>query len=540
MSKTAGELKAALLCSLGLALAAWTDQPAAAPLTPLQVGERIYKEGLLPSGKPVPAEWFEGVPLAPHQSACVACHRPSGMGSIEGTIVVPSVVGHLLFQPGKVAAVRFGTSYDRRAARPAYADDTLALAIREGVDPAGQPLAAPMPRYRLDDGAMAALIAYLKSLSIEAAPGVTDQEIHLATVVTDGLPAERRKTMLEVLEAYVAERNAGSRSQSRQTAPGVWTISERRRWRIHVWELHGRPADWPAQLAAHYQRQPVFALVSGLAAGSWQPVHDFCDANRLPCLFPSTDLPGQPAAGGFSLYFSRGVALEAAALAQHLHEVRPRAPVVQVLTDDPRSQAAAAALRRELARLGMAPPRDLRLSAGMDVKRRLAGMHGGRRPTLVLWLPRPELQTLAALADQFDRIVLSDSLLEQAVQADEGLAGKVVAIRPFVLPDRKERQLLRLRAWLVQRGIPPGDERIQSEAYFAANAVLVGLSQIGDVYSRDYFLERIEDMTEDLAGESIYPRTTLGPGQRHVAKGAYLVTVPADGHPGREIGWYLP
>jgi hypothetical protein len=85
--------------------------------------------------------------------------------------------------------------------------------------------------------------------------------------------------MLDVLQHCVAEH--GPR-------PG----SGRRPWRLHTWTLHGPPPTWPAQLARHLREQPVFALLSGIGR-EWAPVHAFCEAEGLPCLFPNTDAPGR-------------------------------------------------------------------------------------------------------------------------------------------------------------------------------------------------------------------------------------------------------
>ena len=40
-----------------------------------------------------------------------------------------------------------------------------------------------------------------------------------------------------------------------------------RQWQLHVWELRGPAATWPEQLAAYYQAQPVFAVLSVIEAG---------------------------------------------------------------------------------------------------------------------------------------------------------------------------------------------------------------------------------------------------------------------------------
>jgi len=47
----------------------------------------------------------------------------------------------------------------------AWTDADIARAIRDGVEPDGQPLKAPMPRWSMTAADMADVIAYLKELS---------------------------------------------------------------------------------------------------------------------------------------------------------------------------------------------------------------------------------------------------------------------------------------------------------------------------------------------------------------------------------------
>src|ERR1043165_7359279 len=78
----------------------------AAPLTRAQtraaradasLGERIYREGLLPSGRGVRASVQGDVEVEGTQLKCAGCHRRSGFGSSEGAAFVPSVTGATLY-----------------------------------------------------------------------------------------------------------------------------------------------------------------------------------------------------------------------------------------------------------------------------------------------------------------------------------------------------------------------------------------------------------------------------------------------------------
>ena len=105
-------------------------------------GARLYREGVLPSHRPLHGSRAAGAGVEGAAAACANCHGRSGMGSTEGQISIPPITGTHLFR--SVAA--------RSAAGPAripYTDETLARAIRDGVDPEGRALDYLMPRFEI-------------------------------------------------------------------------------------------------------------------------------------------------------------------------------------------------------------------------------------------------------------------------------------------------------------------------------------------------------------------------------------------------------
>ncbi len=159
----------ALLLAFGL--------PAVAPAGTATVGEAIYRNGVLPSGRPLAAEREGNVRIEGATAACVNCHRRSGLGMKEGRRTIPPVAGIYLFHPraGTIDDLDLPFVEGMRADRDPYTDATLARAIREGIGADGKPLSYLMPHYALDDAEMSELIAYLKQLSPGAVPGVTSR-----------------------------------------------------------------------------------------------------------------------------------------------------------------------------------------------------------------------------------------------------------------------------------------------------------------------------------------------------------------------------
>jgi hypothetical protein len=521
-----------------------------------ELGRRIYREGVLPSGRPLAATVQAGIAVEGAQLACASCHRRSGFGASEGGVYVPRVTGPALFQPQQLRRADLfrslyqevqPTPYRERLRdprlRPAYTPETLAVALREGRDPSGRTLAPLMPRYRLSDEEVAQLAAYLQGLSAAPSLGVDGEAIHFATVVTDGVDPGRRKAMLDVMEAYVRWKNAETKHSAARLGSSPWYRDEfygsYREWKLHVWDLHGPARTWPAQLAAHYRAQPVFALLSGIGAGSWQPVHDFCERFEVPCLFPNTDLPVAAPAGAYALYLSPGLAVEAEALGRRLAE-SPAGRIVQVYRDVDEGRVPARALRSIRGRLEERTiPQGQALTPAFW--KRL--VRETRPDVLVLWLGPDDAATLRAAADAFApvrQIVFSGALLGEAEpDLPVGLREKALLTWRFALPGHEEPLTYRVRAWMRARGVERTHERLQLDTWFALAVADHSLTHIVESFSRDFFVESVEEETENALNPGVFPSLSLGPGQRFASKGSYVVRLAAGGLEAVG-GWIVP
>ena len=542
-------------CFAAVPLAA-TPAPAETPdaspeATP---GMRMYREGILPSGKKMRGETSGRVSLSGPMAACANCHRRSGMGSAEGGTGVRPVTGAALYRPEEVWGVGPGRKAPRGSqTRAVYTDETLARAIRDGVDPTGRRFDAAMPRYDLADADLALLVAYLKTLSSTSAPGVTKEVIRFATVVDTRVALDRRDAVLDVLRAYLQGKNAGRRREEERARTAPWTDARRvaasRAWELDVWELSGPEETWDAQLEEYSRRRPVFAMIGGISGGGWGPVQRFCERHGIPCLFPIVDAPVVSGPGYYTVYFSRGVALEADVLARHLSgepdDIR-RGPVVQVYRDDETGKAAAAAFREALSGFGVSGLRDVRLPADGDPPDRILDeAAGGDHPAaVVLWLREPDLRRFAGRSGRASwpgRTYLSSTLAGTAAPAALGAPkGTVYLAHPFALPMEKgERD--RARLWLNARKVPRGEERLQNNAFFAAAIAVDAVDQLLDFFSRDYLLEKVEHMVENAVPPSSYPRLSLGPGQRFASKGGYILRYAPNGGGFMPVGgWIVP
>lgn len=491
-----------------------------------------------------------GTPLTGAAAACVQCHQRSGMGLAEGAVVIPPVTGPALFgtlpHTGKTPRRAPGMVFRDYAfrTRPPYDARTLAQAIRSGRSPAGAAFSVLMPRYDLDDGAMASLIAYLRTLSAHPSPGADGKVAHFATVVTPNVEPERREAMLGVLKACFAERypaDAGSASSEAGRDP-------RQVWQLHVWDLEGPPDSWGRQLAEKYARQPVFALVSGLGGDEWSPVERFCEQQELPCLFPNAYPAAATVPGRYSFYFSSGAWLEAEVFARHLKASRVAARpmrVVQLIGDAGLGQRAAGALEQALADTGMAVT-TLRWD---QAETGLAGL--AVDDALILWLSEGELSALMRRLPSPPKLrdVLLSGILSGMEAAPLNAAWRETAVLayPFDPPARWQQRMQRnLRPWLVKHGLPRVDERLQGNTLAACNLLAESMLRLRGNTLRDYLVEWVENYPSAMGNApapQAYPRFSLGPGQRFSSKGAYLVRFV--GPSGRRIEplhdeWIIP
>lgn len=551
-------MAAVLAVTVGLATA-----QAPSPQADPELGKRLYRQGILPSGQPLRALVQEDVALAGPQLPCATCHGRSGFGTREGTILVPPITGPALYQTGEaLPSTTFSTLYQAiqpapvriqvrsPRVRPAYTDETLAIVLRQGKDPTGRMLAPLMPRYHLSDADLRHLSAYLQALSATPSPGVTASAIHFATVITDGVGSSKRQAMLDVLHAYVRWKNADTTRRLQRSGPGAWYTEDfpktYRAWMLHVWQLSGPPDTWRPQLDAYYQQQPVFALLSGMGMDTWQPVHAFCEAAEVACLFPHTDLPVVEPTGSYTLYLSAGLSVEARALAHHLHTTVPSARIVQVYRDTERSRTPARALRQALPAAGLVHLQDQVIADQLTSEFWQTLWHNASPAILILWLDATDIATLELAPDTLgavQQIYLSPSLLQEApTRFSRPLRDKTSLTYPFALPHHDSPHSYRIRAWLRSRGVQSTAEQIQFNTYFALSVADHALMQLGDHFVRDYFIETIEHVAESMPNPGVFPQLTLGPGQRFASKGSYVVRLSEQAPGGLEAvsEWIIP
>jgi mono/diheme cytochrome c family protein len=122
------------------------------------LGERIFLSGTDANGNVIPRSTSSTYGVMFGRVGCAGCHSRDGRG---GTVAV--MMGSFSTPDIRWSALTSARGRDGQPQTP-YDEASFARAVRDGIDPEGSRLNAPMQQWQLTDAEVAALVAYLKSL----------------------------------------------------------------------------------------------------------------------------------------------------------------------------------------------------------------------------------------------------------------------------------------------------------------------------------------------------------------------------------------
>jgi len=520
----------------------------------LRLGERMYREGLLPSGEPMQAYVKGDIPAPGTAFSCVSCHMKSGLGSVEGGVFTPPTNGKTLFQPRDMpgagnnrrnAGMTMTSGKDRTLpaiqplpARPAYSETTLADVLRGGRDPSGRTLNMLMPRYRLADSDMSILISYLEQLSSDYSPGVSREFIHFATIIVEGVPKDQVAAMMEPLESFVRSANKQQVDLEAQRARLREKYMEPtyRRVRLSSWLLKGTPDTWQGQLEEYYRKEPVFALVAGISPGEWGPIHKFTEENGIPCILPNTDFPVVSADNRYTLFFSKGFAQEGEMAARYLiSQDMPLASgkIVQVVDNSRQGQILAEAFSQTITGQGLPAPLTARhdSSAAITEEYLQTILEKEKPDILAIWADAAALHLVDKASTDgrtIPVIMASSSLLGKDLWSiPSRIRANTYITYPFRLP-QDEARFERLLKPADNKGRMSDEARIvQGRTYSSLRVLTQALREMKGEFYRENLMDVI-GMQQDIQ-LPLYERLSFGPDQRYASKGCYIVQLsPGD------------
>jgi hypothetical protein len=520
----------------------------------LRWGERMYREGILPSGKPVPTVVKGDSSIPGTNFSCASCHLRSGLGAIDENVYTPPVNGKNLFQP-RYMVYKGILQPQVPPLRPAYTDETLMAVIRSGKDPAGRVLNDVMPRYILEDRDAMILVNYLKSLSAQFSPGVTDTSLRFATVITDDVIPEERDAMLSSLKSYFNLRNNQVNSFNTPRYAKTQLMAEnmmgsrelaKKKILLSIWALKGPPETWRVQLEEYNRKEPVFALLGGITNSSWKPIHQFCEDNRIPCLFPNTDLPVISDTNWYTLYLSKGYYQEGEGAARYLNSkdrfVKGKA-IVQIVRASREGQALSAGFEQTWRDLGQQAPVTITLPPGKILSKNLLSQVMSRQKpaVLIIWdnfNALPALESIAHDKRKPELVFVSSRYLGNAIWTiKEQIRDFTYITYPFSFSPYAPKASMGggqkaasdLQLTLRQADVPLKDnsQKITQLTNALTQQLTSWLMTMKGEYYRDNLLDVIGTMMDQAY--PVYGRINFGPGQRFAARGCYIVQLsPGD------------
>jgi ABC-type branched-subunit amino acid transport system substrate-binding protein len=476
-----------------------------------QVGRQIYRTGQSPAGSIEALVGNQQIRLDAASFPCASCHGREGGGRAESSVV-----------PSDIRWSRLTRSYGGQAPSgrrfPAYDEATLARAITEGVDPAGNRLDPAMPRFRLAEDDLAALVAYLKRLEEDRDPGITDAQVTFATVIpANGSQAAAGEAVAALLQARFDDLNGRGGLYGRRLELVVRRAEDREQARQHFEAL--------------MKGDEAFALISPFTEGMDAEVAALAEDQGVPVLAPVTRRPPADAGGRkFSFYLFAGPDVQVRALVDFaLPRLEPSAPVVVVHDGDaslaPVVEAAAARVRHHS---GSRRVSISALEAGPEAIEALAAddtaavFFLGDGAALQRWLAQ------AVAADWSPEVYALGGLVgRDALQAPEQFQDRLYLAFPSSAGDVEPQAWADFTAFHRRHELPNGGLAPQSSAYAATDLLVAALRDGGRELSREGLVAGLGSLYAHTTG--LTPPLTYTGSRRIGARGAHIVGVDLEG-----------
>ncbi|MHC6225781.1 cytochrome c/ABC transporter substrate-binding protein [Pseudomonas sp. X10] len=497
-------------------LALWLGLALAWPVAALelsaaeQAGKRLYREGLSSSDAQVVARvGASGMSVPASVLPCASCHGNDGRGRAEGG-VRPAVLDWQRLALGQGNRQVNGRQY------PAYGDASLARAIQEGVDPAGNRLDPAMPRFVLSTADQRNLTAYLKRLGEERDPGVEDSSLRLGTLLPGKGPlAEAGRVVRAVLEDGIEQLNQQGGIHGRRLA-------------LRVLDPGPDQASAERALVRLLEEEQVFALIAPLAPMLDQRLAGLLEQAQVP-LIGST-----PRGGGSPQIFDPlpGLREQLLSLASYGRDALGLVSgQVRVVYAGEEQAVLAEALQQRLRQLGWAPlPVEAFDGQAVDGQ---ALFFLGRASAFA------ELAEALQAADRRPYLFAASSqVASELPQLSAVWSERVLLAYPFVPSDWSEQGRAVLAALQQRQGLDGRQASLQVSTWCALRLFSEALKQVGRDASRERLVRALEGLHDVPTG--LTPALGFGPGRRQGLAGAHVVTVAMPGPRFRAVAPYRP
>lgn len=501
-------------------LLGWAAAAAAIELSAAEAaGKRIYLHG---SGEaPIQARIGAGNTLLPASVVpCAGCHGSDGRGRSEGGVQPPDITWRRLSAP-------YGQQLPGGRRHPAYDAASLARALGEGLDPAGNRLSPAMPRFVISPRDLANLGAYLQRLEDDRDPGLHEEVVRLATLLPGGGPlAELGGTVAAVLHGVIDAINEDG---------GI----HGRRLELVVADPGADRASAEAALGELLARGDVFALLAPLAPALEERYGELLAPSGMPLVAAHAV---SAVSGGSRLVFAplpglREQLLALAAYAEASLGLRDGQSLI-VYPQHSALQAPAEALAAYLRRQGW---REVQL-LGYGESMAMPDKPLGAQLQSVFFLGQSEAFYALATALQEAGLApylfaASQQVAGVALQLPPAFSERLLLAYPILPADWTPAGAAALQALRQRRGLDERHAALQVGAYSAALVLGEGLKRAGRDASREKLLAALENLHAFQTG--VTPEIGFGPGRHIGAPGAHIVAVDLEQGLFRPTGRYL-
>lgn len=513
-------LPAIVLLSTGLSSVATAELTEAE-----QRGKQIYFEGTSPRGTDITAVVGDEAALLPGSAmVCSSCHGSDGLGRPEGGVIPLDIRWSELVKT-------YGHVHHDGRRHPAFDDESAALSVVAGVDPANNTLDRSMPIYQMSQQDIDDLVAYMKVLEFDTDPGITDDTIRIATLLPlSGPGGATGEAMRQVMQGFFAEINEGG---------GVFGR------RIDFMAVPmGETADATMDtLREAFDTESIFAVVGAYSVGYDEALLGYLRSDNVPLVGPFTLDPGDAFLDAAAFYLFSGFDDQARVLADRA--LADGAAANEIVIAGPQGARSGQLMRAAIDRVreaqGDAEANVETWSPGeFEAADFAAKIADNDIQALIFAGTQAELDSLleeAAVREQAPRIYLLSSLIAKPLlDVPAAFDKRIFLAYPTTSQDVSSRGREDYARIAERESLPREHIQAQLAALAAAKLFVEGLRRAGRDLSRVRLVDGIEQLYNFDTG--VTPPLTYGPNRRIGALGAHIVTVDLENKRYVPLGWF--
>ena len=485
----------ALATGIAIVLLAASFQipPVSPGLSPAEArGRSIYRTGISPSGVRITASMGEGGTEIEGQLApCGSCHGMDGRGRPEGSIVPPSIRWEDLTRTYQAAP-------PSARERGPYNEQLLVRAITMGFDSKGNRLNAAMPHYALTRSDAADVIAYLKKISRDYDPGLSDEVVRIAVLLPSNSKYPGLSPAIQSsLTAYFAELNKGGGLYGRQVE-------------LLFRELPPEPQKAAPAFRSLLEQEQIFAFITSFVAGSEKEIAAVLQEQKVPLVGAWTVLPeAAPSPNSPVFYLDSGLrgqaeALAAFAVRQYAGAGNTLAFVVSHGVDDELAHAAVDAARSKLAGSPWVSAKvEIGSSDAAGADALVQRLSAAKLKVVFPLLRRPQLIALLGAIKRatWKPVLLIPSALSAGISL-QSFPGPVFLAIPWMPSDLEPDAAIEYQKLVSAYGLSRDHRETQFIALAEAKILTEALKRSGRELSRERLIGSLESLYDFHSGFS--------------------------------------